>query len=947
MVPPAPQSPGEMLERLRSLKARLQALRDAARRSVEGGTPVPQTASLISDSIDRLLIDLFEAVFARSGPAAQQVLREDSAVIAVGGSGRGELVPYSDVDLLFLVKNRKPPGYDEVVSQIVRDCWDAGIQLGHRVASLSDAVNFAGQDPVFATALVQTRLLWGSEALHAGLRTRYDRAVCRGRYTTFYRNCLAARAAERAQYGGTDRQLEPDVKRSPGGLRDVQLVQWIGYAAHGTPDLDLLRLGGHLDRSDADRLVAGSQFLLRIRTELHFHAGKPQEILTREEQVRLAGLFGFPGDAAQRPVEQFMRQYLLHVTAIADIATRFVHRNRPGQLGEQFRRFCTSRRDNLYFQVTPREIFPTRRSRELVLNNPGLLLQMYELAAGYRVKVPADLGDSIRQAAAGWPQPPAPEVAERFLSILRNERGVGGVLRELFAVGLLEYVLPEFQHVRCLLQFNQYHAYTVDEHTLRAIEAAETLLDQRGVLAETARGLRRRDLLHLALLLHDAAKGYVEDHCVLGEELARRVGPRLGLPAADTDTVAFLVRQHLSMTVTAFRRDLNDPTLLLEFARQVGGAERLRLLFVHSAADMLAVGPHTFTSWKEDLLGQLYEGALANLTGTATRDLTPLRRELALRLRGDAGGGAGAASVAMPTVERGTAAVAAPGPTAADPSGKAGAPAPGEPAIPTAEAVAAEGSATGATSGPEASPADWALVESLPAHYLTATPPEQVLEDLRIVRELDRVPLSVTGRQADESRVLEFRIITADSPGSGLFSRLCGTLTARGLSILTANICTTTQQVAIDRFQVLDEDFSGPSPEFRIREVEESLRQVVSGGLSVEQLFERSRRLGPLTAMIRDPQLREPPRVVIDNQVSETATVIDVFAHDVRGLLYQIARALFELGVSVSLAKITTHVDQVLDVFYVTTMEGQKLADADLPALEVALLERVRACQPG
>jgi [protein-PII] uridylyltransferase len=153
--------------------------------------------------------------------------------------------------------------------------------------------------------------------------------------------------------------------------------------------------------------------------------------------------------------------------------------------------------------------------------------------------------------------------------------------------------------------------------------------------------------------------------------------------------------------------------------------------------------------------------------------------------------------------------------------------------------------------------------------------------------------------------------------------------------------------VAIDRFQVLDEDFSGPSPEFRIREVEESLRQVVSGGLSVEQLFERSRRLGPLTAMIRDPQLREPPRVVIDNQVSETATVIDVFAHDVRGLLYQIARALFELGVSVSLAKITTHVDQVLDVFYVTTMEGQKLADADLPALEVALLERVRACQPG
>ncbi|MFM8222930.1 MAG: HD domain-containing protein, partial [Planctomycetaceae bacterium] len=485
-------------------------------------------------------------------------------------------------------------------------------------------------------------------------------------------------------------------------------------------------------------------FLLRIRTELHFHAGKPQEILTREEQVRLAVLFGFPGDAAQRPVEQFMRQYLLHVTAIADIATRFVHRHRPGQLAEQFRQFCTSRRDNLHFRVTPREIFPARRSRELVLNSPGLLLQMYELGAGYRVKVTAELDDAIRQAAPNWPQPPAPEVAERFLSILRHERGVGAVLRELFSVGLLEYVLPEFQHVRCLLQFNQYHAYTVDEHTLRAIEAAESLLDQRGVLAETARGLRRRELLHLALLLHDAAKGYVEDHCVLGEELARRVGPRLGLCEADTDTVAFLVRQHLSMTVTAFRRDLNDPALLLEFARHVGGAERLRLLFVHSAADMLAVGPHTFTSWKEDLLAQLYEGAMANLTGTAARDLTPLRRELALRLRSDANG---TATAAMHSADRGLALGGSPGVIPVAPPGIAraldiagaaanavspgilvsrnisGVPGREVPVDPRAEAVATEGSTPLPPATPNVSPEDWALVESLPAHYLTATPP--------------------------------------------------------------------------------------------------------------------------------------------------------------------------------------------------------------------------------
>jgi len=906
-----------MLERLRSLKARLQSLRDSARRSAAEGAPVLQTASLISDSIDRLLVELFESVFTRDGESALAPLRTESAVLAVGGSGRGELAPFSDVDLLFVYRGRKPSRYDEVVSAIVRDCWDAGIQLGHRVASLTEAISFAGQDPIFATALVQTRRLWGSEPLHLALRTRYDRQVCRGPFPTFYRNCIAARTAERAQFGGTDRQLEPDVKRSPGGLRDVQLVQWLGYAAHGTTDLDLLRRGGHLDRVDAEQLLSGTQFLLRIRTELHFHAGKPQEILTREEQVRLAALFGFTGDAAQRPVEQFMRQYLLHVTAIADITTRFAHRHRPAQWLELARRFCTSRRDNQHFQVTAREIYPTRRSRDLVLKRPDLLLQMSELAVGYRVTIPAEFHDAVRQAAGSWPSPPPPEVSARFLAILRNERGVGGVLRELFAVGLLEYVLPEFRHVRCLLQFNQYHAYTVDEHTLRAIEAAESLRDHRSVLGETARTLRRRDLLHLALLLHDAAKGQVEDHCIAGERLARVVGERLGLPAADTETVAFLVRQHLSMTVTAFRRDLTDPALLLEFARHVGSAERLRLLFVHSAADMLAVGPHTFTSWKEDLLAQLFEGALANLTGTASHDLQPLRRELALRLRGESD------------------------PQESDPR-EAGGPERLEAGAPASSDTPGSPTPSSADAANQPRLADVTLVESLPSHYLAATSPEQVLEDLRSVRDLAQNPLVITGKQSPDSRVLEIRVITADRPGSGLFSRICGTLTARGLSILTANICTTAQQVAIDRFQVQDEDFSGPSPEFRLREIEASLRQVLTGEVTVEQLFERHRRLAPRASSIGDPELREPPRVVIDNQVSETATVIDVFAHDVRGLLYQIARALFELGLSVSLAKITTHVDQVLDVFYVTTMRGEKLPDAELPPLEQALLERVR-----
>jgi [protein-PII] uridylyltransferase len=874
----------EFEQGLQARKERLRALREAAREAHLSGRSALQIASLMSRGIDQLLIDLLAGSLAGQSEADREVLLEGTAMIAVGGTGRGELAPYSDVDLLFLCDLRSDQVFVRSIQSMVRACWDTGLQLGHRVATPADGLEFAAQDPVFATALVEMRLLWGSSRLYASFRAAFVRRISRGHYRTFYDLCVQARETERLQYGGTERQLEPEVKRSPGGLRDIQLVRWLGLARFGTPDLDLLRRSDALSAEDLQILLDAQEFLQRIRNDLHFHAGRAQEILTRDEQLRMAEPMGFSGTAAQRPVEQFMQRFFRHATAVADVVSRFVEREQPRRWRKVLERLVLSRRDNEVFRVTAREIFPAPGQLPEVLRDPERLLQWFELAGSYGLQVPVEFTDRIRTACQSFSQPIPPAVARRFLSLLQTEKGLEPLLRQMAADGSLTYVLPEFGQIQCLLQFNQYHAFTVDEHTLRTIGEVEQLRSQPTALGRAAREVKKPALLHLSLLLHDAGKGQVEDHSIVGERLAREVAIRLGLPKSDLDTLCFLVRHHLDMTLLAFRRDLQDPALLIQFARQIGNVETLRLLFVHTAADMLAVGPNTFTSWKEDLLTQLYQGTFESLSGGPPGGAGEERRHELRRAWNS---------------------------TSTSP-----------PAAPSETTGAGD------------------LIDSLPAHYLAHTPDAQVLSDLASVSQLELVPLRIRASYDEESRLVEVLVITRDRPGSGVFSRICGTLTARGLSILAANICTTHRQAVIDRFTVTDPDFAGQIPPFRLREIEDSLRQVLEDQVSVEEMFRRNRRLGGSSAA--GLLCHEPARVVIDNQVSESATVIDVFANDARGLLYMIAKALFDLELSVILAKITTHVDQVLDVFYVTTRDGGKVPESDEPRVQRGILEAIQ-----
>lgn len=873
-------------ERRRAQRARLQALREQAHERYAGGAPGLQVATLICEWTDRLIVEIFEESLGSLSEADRRRVPEQAAIVAIGGTGRGELAPYSDVDLLFLRTSGCPKDFDECIAQTVRDCWDAGIQLGHSVRTPADALAGARGDPAFATALVEARRLWGAERLFASFAARFHRKVVRNRYAKFYHDCIAARDAERAQHGVSERQLEPDVKRSSGGLRDIHLLRWIGFAAYGTPDIDLLRRQGAISKEDAEALMAAQEFLTRIRVDLHFAAGKAQEVLTREEQLRLADLHGVQGTAGQRPVERFMQMYFRHSTAVADISSRFTARERPRTFWSRFGQFLLSHRSNQVYRVSGGEIDVVPRHRESVCNHLGGLLNLYELAGLYSAQLAPDLAEQIRRSAPLLSREISANDAQLFLSILRATGQVGRQLRSMFATGLLEVVLPEMTHARCLLQFNQYHCYTVDEHSLRAVEAAEAFDGDTGPIGTAYRKIKRKEILHLALLLHDLGKGFERDHSEIGRELAATVADRLRLSAQQKETLVFLVHKHLLMSHLALRRDLSDPEVLARFSRDVGSPEWLRMLYVLTAADIIAVGPGAWTGWKSELVTELFDRSLQILSGEPSQFREAERVRHVCRL----------VRAAM---------------------------------RPPATVGASSRLATGPV--PDESPDTPSDLEerlrAFPTHYLIATPPEQIVDDLAVARQVaeHEDEVVVRGTREPLHDAVEYRVVTRDQVGSGLFGKVTGVLTAKGLQILSANICTTTDGIVIDRFRVLDGDHTGSVPDFRLREVESAIVEVLTGQQTVEGLFQRHRRLIPRSDALRP--LREPTRVVIDNNSSERFTILDVFAHDRRGLLYTIATALFELNLSVCLAKIATHVDQVLDVFYVTDRDGGKLQD--------------------
>jgi [protein-PII] uridylyltransferase len=867
-VPPeAEPSPLQLLQRK---KARVVEARARIADMFHAGAPGVQIATAFGDAVEQVVLEFWRDSLSNLLREEQRaVVEANCAVIAVGGTGRGELCPYSDVDLLFLDGGNSSDHFRPAVSAMVQACWDAKLQLGHSIRTLRECLALAKQDPEVATSLVEARLLWGSPELFAKFERQFRRQVVVGRKKQFLQDCMNARLTA----GPQGQELEPDVKNSVGGLRDLHLLRWLGFALCGERDVDSLRLQGFLTKDQARQLRSAHEFFTRIRIDLHLHAGREQDRLTRDEQLRIAEQRGTEATAEQRPVERLMQEYFLHASEVASTTRRFADRHRPRSLIRRTRNLLVGHRADGLLHVSPDEIDALPRDYPHICRSLDSILRVFKSAALYNLPLSARLTDAIKSAVPGLSREVTPYAGRAFLDILRHTVPLGRILRTLADTQVLDLLIPDFTHIRSLMQFNQYHHFTVDEHTLRAIETVTAFEQADSPVGAAYRATRQKEVLHLALILHDIGKGFVRDHCVVGEEIALRIGPRLGMTPAQTEQVAFLVRQHLEMADTAFRRDTTDERLLMAFAHRCASPDRLRMLFVLTAADVTAVGPGVWNDWKADLLAELFDRCLLILSGKRYSFHEQDRLE-------------------------------------------------------TVKARAVE---LVAPLDPEQNRDEFqrwitTQLQAFSAYYLTCTSPARIAADLDVMQRLTPESVHVTGEYNEATRTVEYRILTGNPVAvNGCFHRLCGILSAKRCEILSADINTTHSGVVVDTFRVRDTDFSGEVPQHRIDEIATLIDRVLRGEESIEELFRRNKRFGSDESGEVTSNL--PPRVSIDVDSSDTRTVVDVFAHDRPGLLYRIARALHELQVSVDLAKISTNFDQVVDVFYLLDQDGSKIVD--------------------
>jgi len=876
-----------------ALAGKRQALRQ---RLLDGGSGAEVMAAL-TEFVDGLIIGKYKNAMRQAGEGAQAAGTQHCCLVALGGYGFRELAPYSDIDVMFLFREEAGETAQTLFREVLHYLWDLGFQVGHSMRTIDDCIDMAGKDLTIRTAMMSARFMAGSPHLFQEFNRRYAKEVVgRGR-GQFIEQKVEERRREYEKFGQTVYLLEPNVKKSKGGIRDFHLLRWAGMARFQATTLQDLADRGFLSRQDLLSLTEARDFIWRVRAFLHLEAGRAEEILSFDEQVRLASLYGFQDQPHLLGVEQFMQQYYRHTMGLHETLIRFIDRCRA--VSAKRRPSGALPAANMvegYFVVTGRQLTVPSELRARVLDSPALLLQLFDLARSRRLKIDTGLLDEIHSHMDSVSSEAfrTPEVSRVFLKILAGPDAVAATLEAMHRVHLLEKVIPVFATLRGLMQFNQDHKYTVDEHTLRAVARAEALALQSGIIGSVYQEIRRKDLLHLAILLHDLGKGRKEDHCEVGKVIAEETAARLGCDPQETRTLVFLVHRHLLMSHTAFRRDPYDEKVLVPFAKAVGTPEVLRKLLALTVADIAAVGPGVMTKWKESLLTELYLRTLPVVSGEqAHTDDSDHLKQLA-------------GEVAREFTD-------------------------------TAEAGI-----------------DWIELQlsQFPLRYLYGTPLKRIVAHLKAIRKLQAGDVIVEDRFNEELGVCEYTVITHDNITPGIVFKIAGVMAAHGLQIVDAQITTREDGVVVNAFQASDPDFEGAPPEERGASIAEAIIRVLKGEEEVERVMSRHTRLSSVSPLSAG---RHATEVKVDNETCDRSTIVDVFADDTQGLLYAITRSIFQLGLSVQAARISTRIDddikqslrtigkhQVADVFYVTDQQGAKIEDhSRLEAIRETIKEDV------
>ncbi|MHB1004705.1 MAG: [protein-PII] uridylyltransferase [Chloroflexota bacterium] len=816
-------------------------------------------ARALATALDRAVIALLPVVPPERG----------WALLAVGGYGRRELSPHSDVDLLLLCQKRDA-AVENLANAVFYPLWDTGLEVLPAVRTLSEGRRLATDDLATRTASLHTRLLAGDAELYAV----YSRAVLadarRGAARPFLKALLAAVRRRHSSYAEAAHGLEPDVKEGRGGLRDVQAIRWASLVALEAVDLEAVDALGYLDGDEVADLETGTEMLLQVRHRLHYLAGRKVDGLAFNYQPEVAAALGYGQVNGYLPVEHFMREMNARADAIARASDGFWEHVEERLLASPLapvRQLATTARSAAAGSISPLN----RPIPGPAPDGPDAALALFAEAARRGTLVGHALIRDLRATLRGAPPvgPWSTAARESFFAVLRGGEKAPLLLEAMADCGLLSLYLPEWDEVRYLARQDGYHLYTVDRHSAVAVEELNRIAAGQGPDGDLDASLSAEvvdfDLLLMATLLHDLAKGRQGDHAVIGVDLAAAVAERMGLSAQGVVDLAFLVRHHLLLARTASRRDLEDDTMIGGLATLIEEPDRLRMLYLLTVADSLATGPSAWTEWKASLVRDLFFRVLAAF-GIGEEGAPALTRPARLAER-------------------------------------------------RAELSAA-------LTGQADPPAVMSFLASMPSTYLLSQPTEAVREQFALLQDLDGAPVRVLAKRATNGLYDEVTLVAPDHPG--LLWRVCGVFALHGVNILEARVYSDDHGGALDVFRLADA-FEAEIGEEKRTAIVRDLTLALEGRLSLG--YRLARKLKHYSPVRNQPE--RPPRVAVDNGGSTAYTIVEVHAPDRLGLLYRITRALSELDLDIHVAKVTTRGPEAVDVFYVRDQRGAKVDDPE------------------
>ncbi len=874
------QAPDQAIESLEDIERFFRKGQEWLKKQHEEGMPGGELCKSRSALMDSVLGRLWDRAL---------VLREDRkspsglSLLAVGGYGREELSPFSDIDLLFLHLPGNGKDLKEWTQALLHPLWDWGLTVGYTVQTPKDSGRAAQKDLDLLLSFLDARWVAGDKGTYLCFKEEFSRKLKSGKEKEVILKIQQGALNRHKKFGDSVFVLEPEVKEGKGGLRDYHAAFWaaeIKYRIRSAQEITDYSLLSEREWETYSRALG---FLWRVRNQLHYAHGRREDRLSFEDQEAMARALGYKGEDAFRSTESFLKDYFNQALQ--------VHHLSWNMLEKCLNEAASSAR--IWGHKKPPEIAPgffLYRGRLALSDpstfdrNPFSLWRAFEIIHRHGMEMSATLKEAISQRLDLVSERfrIAQESTSGFLSLFEQSGHLYQVLEEMHETGFLRRFIPEFDRVHCHIQYDRYHLYPVDVHSLYAVQELENLEKKSNpstwpLLEELAQEIKDPGLLKLAALIHDLGKADGSPHALLGEKIAESIGTRLGLSIERIDILRFLVREHLAFAEIAQRRDLNDENLIFRFAQTMGDGERLKMLYLLVFADLRAVGPSAWTAWKDSLLRELFIKTMHLLEkgeGLKKEDqerVIGIQREVMELLRGQ---------VSPPKIS------------------------------------------------------DYLV--NIPSRHYQVHDARAIGRQILMAERLADQVVVLDAEEKPEEGYDEITVVARDEPG--LFAKFCGAMTANLLNILSAQISTWENGIAVDQFRVQSLIEEGLLQPRRWNKLQEEVRKILEGKVEVASLLQEM--VPPL--FHRYSPSRFTTRVEVDNSVSDFYTVVEVFTHDRPGLLYQIAHKIFEMGLNLWMARISTKVDQVVDVFYIQDLSGEKVeGEEEISMIKKEVLEEL------